>query len=256
MLRTPAPFIGALGLIRKVVDSAAIYPRLIRRVRALLIDSAFGLVIGLTWWASLPLLVDAPGAAKLAYPIIAFAVLEPVLVALTGGTSGHHIMGIRVQSARTGERIGLARSLLRAVLRVVFGWLSFVLALTTPKRQAIHDLCVGTVVVLRDPAALPASERLPELRPDLENFAYPSKLRRGLAVFIYMIGATAVYIATVAAVMPESCLNNGRCTFGEQAAYNGLAWTWLFSCAALIVHGCHGKLFGARRKMRPLGNEP
>jgi uncharacterized RDD family membrane protein YckC len=231
-------------------NDAVCYPRLLRRVRALLIDSGFGLLSVVIWWASLPALVAAPPLAKFAFPIAAFIVLEPVMVALTGGTPGHHLMGLRVESAATGRRIGLLRSSVRALFRAGLGWLTFVLALTTRKRQAIHDLCVGTVVVLGKPAALPHAERLPELRPDLENFDYPSKIRRGVAICIYLIAATTIYVLILTAALSPDCAAQAKCSFEEAVAYNGLWAVWTLACAALIVHGCHARLIGARRKAR------
>lgn len=231
-------------------NDAVCYPRLLRRVRALLVDSGFGMLIVVIWWASLPALVAAPPLAKFAFPIAAFIILEPVMVALTGGTPGHHLMGLRVESAATGHRIGLLRASLRALFRAALGWLTFVLALTTRKRQAIHDLCVGTVVVLRNPAALPPAECLPELRPDLESFDYPSKTRRGVAICIYLFATTSAYILILGAAVSVDCTAHAKCSFGEAAVYKGLWASWTLACAALIVHGCRARLIGARRKAR------
>lgn len=69
-------------------------------------------------------------------------------------TLGKRALGLQVRDRR-GEPPGLARATLRLALRgltaatLLLGWLTI---LFTPRRQALHDLLSGTVVVMtRDP---------------------------------------------------------------------------------------------------------
>lgn len=67
------------------------------------------------------------------------------------GTLGKRMVGLRICD-RGGKRIGVLRSLLRFVVWVPsigFGCVGFVLAAFTPRRQALHDLAAGTLVVSR-----------------------------------------------------------------------------------------------------------
>jgi uncharacterized RDD family membrane protein YckC len=82
---------------------------------------------------------------------------EIVLVALRGQTVGKIAMGIRVVRIDSGRPPGWSYSGIRALLPTVAGavpvlglflWLGvYLTAVVTPRRQGIHDLAAGTVVV-------------------------------------------------------------------------------------------------------------
>jgi uncharacterized RDD family membrane protein YckC len=94
-----------------------------------------------------------------------FLALEPGLVSWTGGTIGHHLMGLRVRDALEDRNIGLIRATIRAASRTLLGWISIMFILVTSKHQAIHDYISRAVVVLRNPDVVPESERLVERAP-------------------------------------------------------------------------------------------
>ena len=98
------------------------YPRLIRRVRAVLIDSMLAILIVFTWWLSLPLLGSYPVAVRVAYPIVAWLILDPMLVSLVGASPGHYLMKLSVQSASSGRRIGILRAITRSLIKMLTGW--------------------------------------------------------------------------------------------------------------------------------------
>src|SRR5436190_8207282 len=105
---------------------------------------------------------NAHGALKIGPLVAGFLALEPGLVSWTGGTIGHHLMGLRIRDVVEDRNIGLIRATIRAVSRALLGWVSLVFILVTRKHQAIHDYISRTVVVLRNAAELPASERCAE----------------------------------------------------------------------------------------------
>jgi uncharacterized RDD family membrane protein YckC len=79
-------------------------------------------------------------------------------------TPGKRWFGIKVTDL-SGRRIGIGRSIVRAVASVL-SWVAlfggYLLALVTPRRQALHDLMAGTVVVDADlqPGALPPDRQV------------------------------------------------------------------------------------------------
>lgn len=88
---------------------------------------------------------------------LAMVVAVGVLTAtwnLWGRTPGDRVMGLRVTS-RSGARLGLARSFLRAVLYVVFPlglfWCTF-----SRRRASVQDLIVGSRVIYYWVALAPA----------------------------------------------------------------------------------------------------
>ena len=154
------------------------YPRLIKRVRAVLIDSVLlPLVVIGTLIIGDALGIPGPyGKAMLI--LIPILVLEPGLVAFTGGTVGHHMLGIRVAKKDGSGNINIFAATIRFVVKLVLGWLSFIFVLTTTKHQAVHDLLAGSIVVHKDPTGLPAYEVLSERTGDSGAYIYPPGWRR------------------------------------------------------------------------------
>ena len=139
------------------------YPRLLRRVRAVLIDEVVLLAALAGWWATIGL-SDASAAVKVVALCLVFVAVDPILVAWTGGTVGHHLMGMKVRSATRDKRVNLWVATVRGLLRYLLGAVSMVLILVTKRHQAIHDLATGTIVVLRDPERFPSREKFSERR--------------------------------------------------------------------------------------------
>lgn len=150
-----------------------LYPRLIKRVRAVLIDSV---LVPVTVFGTL-ILGDALGvshpfakAMLIAAPIF---VLEPAFVAITGGTVGHHLMKIRVTRLDGAGKINILAATVRFIVKMLLGWMSFIFVLTTIKHQAVHDLIARSLVVHRDASGLPSYEVLPERKSDTEGYVLP-----------------------------------------------------------------------------------
>jgi len=229
-----------------------LYPRLIKRVRAVLIDSvvvplaavasfAAGYALGVTeTWARVLLV---------AVPVL---LLEPGLVAWTGGTIGHHVVGIRVTRTNGVSKLNFIAATIRAVIKFVFGWFSFIFVLTTSKHQAIHDFVVGSVVTHRDVSKLPSFEVLQERRIEEQGFVYPSRWKRASIVVLYGLFTSIVLVAAVALLLSESCAASRRCTRLDSLLSLVIELAWLLSTGAIIVLGWSGRLPGARRKAKTL----
>ncbi len=230
------------------MDSTRTYPRLLRRVRAVLIDSVIAIFVIFSWWMLLPFFEGHSVAAKLAYPLIAWLVLDPILVSRIGSTPGHYIMGLVVQNNKTSENIGLLRAILRSLLRTLTGWWSFIFVLATCRHQALHDVLVGTLVILRDPASLPKNECIDERALDARNFTYPSRVRRILIIFIYITLSFVAMVLVNTLLISESCLNEGNCRTLDAVFSYAVSILWFFSIGGAVVYGWRCHLFGARRK--------
>lgn len=166
------------------------YPRRRRRVRAILIDSV---LLPITVFGSL-ILGDALGVShtygKVALILVPIFVLEPGLVAVTGGTIGHHLMKIRIATIDGQRNINIFAATLRFLGKLLLGWLSLIFVLTTKKHQAVHDLLARSVVVHKSPSVLPAYEILPERMSDSAEYLYPAAWRCVLVIFSYWVLAT------------------------------------------------------------------
>jgi uncharacterized RDD family membrane protein YckC len=230
--------------------STVFYPRLIKRVRAVLVDSvvvplaavasfATGYAAGITeTWARVLLV---------AVPVL---LLEPGLVALTRGTVGHHVMGIRVTQADGVTRLNLIAATVRAAIKFGLGWFSFIFVLTTSRHQAIHDLVVGSVVTHRDASNLPGFEVLQERRVEADEFEYPPRWRRVSMIVLYCFSVCVVLVLAVGLLMSETCAMSNRCTSFEALLSLVVEILLLVSFGAVIVLGWSGRLPGARRRAK------
>lgn len=232
-----------------MTSEAPIYPRLLRRVRAALIDSVLLYVVAILFWMMLLPILDAfPAPVRIAYPVLAFFVLEPLMVSFTGGSPGHHLMGIAIHDSRTGSRIGVIRALIRFLLRTFLGWLSLILVLTTKKHQALHDLICRTNVVLLNPEGLPEREKHTERVTEDPRFKYPSRIRRMFVILLYIVlSLLAVSIASTL-LISESCLWGSRCTPMEAITVLLINGAWILGVGSAVVFGWQARLFGCRRR--------
>lgn len=224
-----------------------LYPRLIRRVRAYLIDGVLLMVVVYAWILCLPAFGELSLLAKMLALILPIMLIEPVLVAFTGGTIGHHIMGLRIRDGSQGGNIGILRATVRAVVRTLLGWFSFIFVLITRRHQALHDYFIGSIVVLRQPEALPVHEKLEPRMEESTRYRYPSGLRRVVFILVYALLIFVAVNAVGAMFVSEACSIGNHCTHGEETALGIAGLVLLFSIGTVIVLGWRGLLYGCRR---------
>jgi uncharacterized RDD family membrane protein YckC len=230
--------------------SAVSYPRLIKRVRAVLIDSV---VVPIAAVVSL-MVGYAAGITELWARVVLVAVpiliMEPGLVAWTGGTIGHHLVGVKVLKADGIHRLNFFAATLRAIVKFILGWFSLIFVLTTARHQAIHDLVVNSIVVHSDVSGLPSYEVLPERQVESNQYTYPAKWRRVLFIVMYWALCTIALIVFLALLSSENCSRFNRCTTSEVLASIVIQVVWLLTTGGLIVLGWSGRLPGAKRSAK------
>ncbi|MFM2399344.1 MAG: hypothetical protein RL341_1501 [Pseudomonadota bacterium] len=226
------------------------YPRLIRRVQAVLIDE---FLIFLSVFLCLIVGTNA-GVQSVVGKVMLIAVpifiLDPVLTSFTGGTIGHHLRGVRVAKLDGVTRINIFAATLRFVVKIVLGWLSFLIVPASRRHQAIHDKLVKSVVVLKTTDGLPSYDVLQERSGEDHQYLYPSKLKRIFFIGLYTVTATLVLGIGSALLLSDRCLDNsGACNYVEQLASIALSIVWLLAVGSVIVLGWTGRLWGARKKL-------
>jgi len=228
------------------------YARFGRRIRAALFDTAiiaallYGCIISLMWVA------DQPLAVKIALLLLPFILVEPLMVALTGGTPGHHLTGLKVRDAKQDRKLGFFRACLRGMLKTFLGWLSFLFIFITRRHQALHDYATSSVVVLRTPQAMPAYERIPARNEAIDPWLYPSKTRRTIVIIAYVVAAFFLDVGIEFSAISQSCMLHDHCSAGESAVMMILSLLFWASISFVTFLGWQGRLYGARR--RPKSN--
>lgn len=225
------------------------YPRLIRRVQASLFDAVillsvfFGLGLA---FASF----EFPGELKAVIFALVVLMLEPGLVSMTGGTIGHHLLGLKIQNRQSGNKLNPVMALVRFLLKSLLGWLSFAFILVTKQRQAIHDKLSGSIVVVRNPTGEEGAGELAEREIYLAEYTYPGWFRRVIVIVLYLIIGFLALVVLYVMVLSGACFSEGHCTPLE-GLMRIVSLTFLPVYGAIVLfYGWRGRLFGARRRLR------
>lgn len=225
-----------------------VFPRLLRRIRASMIDSVVYILIFALWFYTLPYLQNFPGPARIALPIMLWLILDTLLVSTTGGTIGHHLMNIKVVDSRSLNHIGLFRATCRNILRIFLGGFSLIFIFVTKKHQALHDLVIGSNVVFKNVEKVPASERRTERLPD-QNYHYPAIWRRTVLIILYLIVSYIAISVAITLLVSTDCIMKARCSDFDEIIQPTLGIVTLVAAAVIVINGCRGLLPGARRKL-------
>ncbi len=123
------------------------YPQLVDRLQSTFIDLLLLVVLTFGFSFILDKTGNPPDWVKKILFFGLWVVYDPLCTSL-GYTLGNYIKGIRVRKASdTSKRINLFQALVRYVFKMMLGWLSFLTINTNPRKQAIHDFIVGSVVI-------------------------------------------------------------------------------------------------------------
>jgi uncharacterized RDD family membrane protein YckC len=228
------------------------YARFLPRLSALVID---GIIMVVVIFGALGIAVAARSesiARPLGFTVVAFWLLyEPLLVSFAGGTIGHRRINLRVVDNRTGGNISFLKAVARVVIKGPLGVVSFITMLTTRRSQAIHDLLTRSTVQVRDLARAAPSLYIRERRDD-PGFVMPTRTRRALVIFIYVLGAFLMSVAALLGLMSSGiisarCADYGQCTTGENIISTSVGGAWLAVGLLGVVLGWRGRLYGCRR---------
>ncbi len=124
----------------------ALIPALPRRLEAAALDLAIG--FGLMFSAIFGL--RGLGPVGLIFALFIPVIYEPTLTALHGRTLGHRLLGLRVVNQTTGAHPGPGQSILRFLVKLYLGWITFLTVFGDTRQRAIHDLASSTLVVEDD----------------------------------------------------------------------------------------------------------
>lgn len=124
-----------------------VYPLLTDRVQSSFIDGIFLILLMFVFSAILDKYENVPDWIRIALFIGLWIIYEPLCTTL-GFTLGNYIKRIRVrQQSNPIKRINFFQALVRYVLKVALGWLSFLTIHSNDERRAIHDFAAGSVMI-------------------------------------------------------------------------------------------------------------
>lgn len=124
-----------------------VYPPLSDRIQSTFIDMILIVLLMFAIAGILDSIHEPPDWIRIALFIGIWLVYEPLATAL-GCTLGNYMKGIRVKQATdSNRRISFVQALVRYVVKIALGWVSFLTIHGSPKRRATHDMASGSVMI-------------------------------------------------------------------------------------------------------------
>ncbi len=131
----------------RITPKSETYPLLADRVQSSFIDAILVIVLMFVFASVLDRFENVPDWVRIVLFIFLFVIYEPVCTSL-GCTLGNYSKKIRVRNAAdTGKRITIFQALIRYIIKVLLGWLSFLTIHSNPGKRAIHDFAAGSVMI-------------------------------------------------------------------------------------------------------------
>jgi uncharacterized RDD family membrane protein YckC len=123
------------------------YPSLSERVQSTFIDTMFIIIAMFVFASVLGQFENVPDWIRIILFLAIWVVYEPLCTTL-GFTLGNYAKGIRVRSfSDPNEKINFLQAIVRYLLKLSLGWVSFFTVHTNYAKRAVHDLVAGSVMI-------------------------------------------------------------------------------------------------------------
>src|ERR1700722_12552473 len=193
------------------LSSSPRYARFSRRLRGIILDwviasiASFGAI-----WIAIIIRDDTFSRTLGIVVVIALLLYEPVLVSFTGGTLGHYFTNLRVVDDRDGGNVSFLKACLRALIKGLLGWYSFIILAATRRNQAIPDFLTRSTVQIRDAAKASPDQYITE-RSELAAADLPSRVRRVVVICAYLLLMFSGYLIFLGGFLAAGFVS-ARCT--------------------------------------------
>ena len=123
------------------------YPLLGDRVQSTFIDTILIVVIMFAFASILDKYENVPTWVRIVLFVGLWGIYEPLCTTF-GATLGNYIKKIRVRKiGKYSSRINFFQAIIRYLLKIVLGWISFLTIHFNKERRAIHDFAAGSVMI-------------------------------------------------------------------------------------------------------------
>lgn len=128
------------------------YARLPDRVKALIIDQIIVILFAYVATELLSSFAEVADYVRILIFIFLFVLYDPIFISWFGCTIGHSKANISVKREDNQvKNIFFHLALFRYLIKFFLGWVSLFTVTNNPKRKAIHDYIVGSVVIKNAP---------------------------------------------------------------------------------------------------------
>lgn len=132
-------------MLKQTLDLS--YPSIRRRLLSYLVDLFFIICVFMLVGVVIDFAGEAPDWLRGFILVFMLFLYEPLFITIFGGTLGHQLFRMRVVDEKTYENLPFLLAVWRFVVKLFFGWLSFLTATFNSRRRAIHDLFAGSLMV-------------------------------------------------------------------------------------------------------------
>lgn len=123
------------------------YPLLSERIQSTFIDTVFIVILMFIFASVLDRFENVPDGVRITLFVLVWIVYDPVCTSL-GFTLGNYIKGLRVrQHENVDKKINVFQAVLRYLIKIFLGWISFLTINTNKEKRALHDFVAGSVVI-------------------------------------------------------------------------------------------------------------
>jgi len=133
------------------------YAALPHRIKAAIID---GIIIIVAMYGIVELFAffeTIPTYLRIMAWISIFILYEPLLVSRFSGTVGHMYVGLIIKREDNPlKNISFPLAIVRFIVKVCLGWISFLTISANTKRKAIHDFAAGSIVLEQNNLSKPS----------------------------------------------------------------------------------------------------
>jgi uncharacterized RDD family membrane protein YckC len=146
----PQAFVKAEEVTEKPgeIDYSKVWvlPTIKARYISMLIDILILIVIYTGVTSLLEIIGQVPGLVKAILFVVVVLLYEPILIT-SGATIGQLFMGLRVRDFKNPDhKLTFHLAVLRTVVKILLGWVSFVTVTFNVNRRAIHDFASGSIM--------------------------------------------------------------------------------------------------------------
>jgi uncharacterized RDD family membrane protein YckC len=147
----PLVFIKTEELIEKPekIDYSKVYvlPTIKARYISMLIDVLIIVLLSLGISSLLDTIEQVPGFVKGILFVVVVLLYEPILIT-AGTTVGQFFLNLRVRNFKhPDQKLAFHLAILRTLVKIFLGWLSFVTVTFNVNRRAIHDFASGSIMI-------------------------------------------------------------------------------------------------------------
>jgi len=123
------------------------YPLLGDRIQSTFIDTVLIIILMFIFASVLDRFENVPDWVRITLFALVWFVYDPLCTSL-GFTLGNYIKGLRVRQYKdVNKRINIIQAILRYIIKISLGWISFLTINTNKEKRAIHDFAAGSVVI-------------------------------------------------------------------------------------------------------------